>query len=339
MPFLTPPRFLGLGGVAVLARVVAHVRADPTRAGAGGDARCPRRRHHLPRRRPLQRRDGRALPFPTGYSEVVFGELFRAAGWVRDEVVVANKLWWEFWPEQDAVGRARRLARADGPRPHRPDLHDAAARRPADRRAGRAGGGAGVVGAGARVGHRQLAGRAELAEAVAGCPFARGARYPSPPSCRTAWYAPTGCRTRRWRAVLVDADIGLVASYVLAGGTLTGKYLDGELRSRRRRRATRPSSPETSVPRSLVELAGEWNVTPASLAFSFALSHPRLASVLFGATSPEQLRENVASLEVFMRLDDARTRAARPTRRVLARRGRRVLVRWCNGRRRRIGVY
>jgi aryl-alcohol dehydrogenase-like predicted oxidoreductase len=43
-------------------------------------------------------------PIPTGYSEVVFGELFRAAGWTRDEVVVANKLWWEFWPEQDAAG-------------------------------------------------------------------------------------------------------------------------------------------------------------------------------------------------------------------------------------------
>ncbi|MGZ4807417.1 MAG: aldo/keto reductase, partial [Ilumatobacteraceae bacterium] len=25
-------------------------------------------------------------PIPTGYSEVVFGELFRAAGWVRDDV-------------------------------------------------------------------------------------------------------------------------------------------------------------------------------------------------------------------------------------------------------------
>src|SRR4051812_5670938 len=39
-------------------------------------------------------------PIPTGYSEVVFGELFRAAGWPRDETVVSNKLWWEFWPEQ-----------------------------------------------------------------------------------------------------------------------------------------------------------------------------------------------------------------------------------------------
>src|SRR5580765_6556742 len=42
-------------------------------------------------------------PLPTGYSEVVFGELFRAAGWPRDETVVSNKLWWEFWPDQSAV--------------------------------------------------------------------------------------------------------------------------------------------------------------------------------------------------------------------------------------------
>jgi aryl-alcohol dehydrogenase-like predicted oxidoreductase len=58
----------------------------------------------------------------------------------------------------------------------------------------------------------------------------------------------------------------------------------------------------------VVELAREWNVTPASLAFSFALSHPRLASVLFGATTPEQVRENVAALEVFHSLDDDQRR-------------------------------
>src|SRR2546427_7437353 len=45
-------------------------------------------------------------PIPTGYSEVVFGELFRASGWKREEVVVSNKLWWEFWPEQSAAGRS-----------------------------------------------------------------------------------------------------------------------------------------------------------------------------------------------------------------------------------------
>src|SRR5258707_3611158 len=41
-------------------------------------------------------------PIRTGYSEVVVGELFRGAGVRRDEAVVTNKLWWEFWPEQGA---------------------------------------------------------------------------------------------------------------------------------------------------------------------------------------------------------------------------------------------
>jgi aryl-alcohol dehydrogenase-like predicted oxidoreductase len=41
-------------------------------------------------------------PLPTGYSEVLFGELFRGAGWDRADTVVSNKLWWEFWPDEDA---------------------------------------------------------------------------------------------------------------------------------------------------------------------------------------------------------------------------------------------
>ncbi|HET9781585.1 MAG TPA: aldo/keto reductase, partial [Candidatus Dormibacteraeota bacterium] len=52
-------------------------------------------------------------PMKTGYSEVVFGQLFRDAGWKRDEVVIANKLWWEFWPGQNAAreidGSLRRM--------------------------------------------------------------------------------------------------------------------------------------------------------------------------------------------------------------------------------------
>ncbi len=44
-----------------------------------------------------------SAPMPTGYSEVLFGELFRTAGWKREDTIVSNKLWWEFWPEQDAA--------------------------------------------------------------------------------------------------------------------------------------------------------------------------------------------------------------------------------------------
>src|SRR4029077_16395282 len=52
-------------------------------------------------------------PIPTGWSEVVFGERFRAAGWDRDAVTVCNKLWWEHCPDEDAVteldGSLRRM--------------------------------------------------------------------------------------------------------------------------------------------------------------------------------------------------------------------------------------
>ena len=42
-------------------------------------------------------------PLATGYSEVVFGEVFRRSGWPRAEVTIAEKLWWEFWPGQTAA--------------------------------------------------------------------------------------------------------------------------------------------------------------------------------------------------------------------------------------------
>lgn len=44
-----------------------------------------------------------AAPVPTGYSETVFGKLLRRSGWPRDDLTIAEKLWWEFWPEQSAA--------------------------------------------------------------------------------------------------------------------------------------------------------------------------------------------------------------------------------------------
>ena len=44
-----------------------------------------------------------SAPLASGYSEVLFGELFRAVGADPRTVSVSNKLWWEFWPRQTAV--------------------------------------------------------------------------------------------------------------------------------------------------------------------------------------------------------------------------------------------
>jgi L-glyceraldehyde 3-phosphate reductase len=240
-------------------------------------------------------------PIPTGYSEILFGELFREAGWVRDEVIVSNKLWWEFWPEQDAaaeldgsLGRMG-LDHIDLIYTMQPPEGLTIAQLVAEVAALVSSGKARAWGVGNWPAD-------QLSEAVGaarslGVPLPAAAQHPD------SLVRPDWVQDPVMEAVLADADTGLVASYVLAGGTLTGKYLRGDSG-----RAAVDDTPAAVAGKeraaAVVELAREWNVSPASLAFSFALSHPRLASVLFGATTPEQLRENVASLQVFESLDD-----------------------------------
>jgi aryl-alcohol dehydrogenase-like predicted oxidoreductase len=44
---------------------------------------------------------------------------------------------------------------------------------------------------------------------------------------------------------------------------------------------------------------------PATLAYAFALAHPSVASVVFGATRPEQVVENVAAVDLLARMSEA----------------------------------
>ena len=104
-------------------------------------------------------------------------------------------------------------------------------------------------------------------------------------------------------AILRDEGLGLVASYTLAGGALTDKYRRGEAG----RASNGPDNPVLAAGRAaaaqLSELATEWDVDEASLAIAFALVHPHLSSVLFGATSPAQIDQNVGSIQVLQSLD------------------------------------
>lgn len=244
-------------------------------------------------------------PIPSGYSEVIFGELFRATGWDRDEVVVANKLWWEYWPDQNAteeldasLGRME-LDHVDliyaTPVPEDLAVADAVAAIGGLIDSGRAR----AWGVGNWTG-AQLTDALDQA-AAQGVPPPCAAQLPYSLVSREMVNDPT-------MAEVLAADVGLVASYVLAGGTLTGKYLRGEPG-----RATGDDNPAIAagneVAVALSELAQEWEVTPASLAFCFALSHPDLASILFGATSEDQVEENIASLQVFESLDKSQLAA------------------------------
>ena len=252
---------------------------------------------------------GRA-PIATGYSEVVFGEVFRASGWPCDEVTIANKLWWEFWPEQTAREELAASLERTGlehfdfvysdPPPAELALEDVVA----------------AVG-------ELLADGTVRAWAIVNWPaerlaeagrIAREQGVPAP----CAAQLPYSLVARDWvesaemTHALERCDARVVASFVLAGGALTGKYgapgatgrLTGELDSPRFASALAAVEP-------LRALAAELDATPATLAMAFALANERVASVLFGATTPEQVHENVRAAAIVSALSDEQLSALR----------------------------
>ena len=103
---------------------------------------------------------------------------------------------------------------------------------------------------------------------------------------------------------LEGSDVSVVASYTLYGGALTGKYetpgAEGRLVAGLDKR---DYSKPLGVGHELIEVARRHNVRPATLALAFALANPRVASVVFGATRPEQIDENLRALELIRSRD------------------------------------
>jgi len=239
-------------------------------------------------------------PIPTGYSEVVFGELFRGAGWRRDEVVVANKLWWEHWPDEDAAteldGSLGRMGLdhvdviyAIAPPtdlPIRTVVEQVTA----------------VIASGrARHWGTGMWSAAQHLEALEICDEL-GAPTPVCAQMATSLVDHRGPSDPVMMQAFDRGGIGLVASYVLAGGTLTGKYLHGD-----HGRADDDDGGVVGAGKrlavQLVDLAERWGLPPAHLAFAYAFEHPHLASIVFGASSAQQLEQNVAAWATYQALD------------------------------------
>jgi aryl-alcohol dehydrogenase-like predicted oxidoreductase len=266
-------------------------------------------------------------PIATGYSEVVFGEAFRLSGWPREQVVIAEKLWWEFWPQQDAAAELDASLERTGldrvdfvySDPPPDDL-------PIDE----------VVGA---VGDLVRSGRAR-AWGIVNWPADRlldagraAERLGLPGPC--AAQLPYSLVSRSWveGPEMVEAlrfcGAGVVASWTLAGGILTGKYAahgskeddrfstapsafgtspgGGGIAGRMAGQLDQPRArPAVDAVEPLRALAAETGTTPAALAIAFALSRPNVTTVLFGATSPEQVEQNVRAVELLPALDGER---------------------------------
>jgi aryl-alcohol dehydrogenase-like predicted oxidoreductase len=249
-------------------------------------------------------------PIPTGYSEVEFGELFRGAGWRRDDTIVSNKLWWEFWPDespaQELAGSLARmrfdyvdLIYSEVP-PDDVGLEDAIEMI------------TGLIGAGAARAWGTLNWTPEQMErawVIADREGVPGPVATQPPYSLVRREIVEDPAMRRLAAT---GNVAIVASYTLAGGVLTGKYdQDLEAGHRAGTLGQQRVAPSVEAGRELAALAWDIGRDPAQLAMAYALLNPAVTTVLFGATRPEQVAASLGALAVADQLTpDERDRLA-----------------------------
>jgi L-glyceraldehyde 3-phosphate reductase len=109
--------------------------------------------------------------------------------------------------------------------------------------------------------------------------------------------------------VLGELGIGCIGFSPLAQGLLSTKYLDGIPEGSRASRGTSLSQSQLNEEtlakvRALNEVAAGRGQTLPQLALAWTLRDPRMTSTLIGASSVEQLEENVASLDRLDFSDD-----------------------------------
>lgn len=113
---------------------------------------------------------------------------------------------------------------------------------------------------------------------------------------------------------LYDAfGLGTTTWSPLASGILSGKYEKGIPKGSRmtlpgyewlkQRLESDDGRARVTKTRELAGVARDLGASVAQLAIAWCLVNPRVSTVILGATRPEQLRENLAALELVPRLD------------------------------------
>jgi aryl-alcohol dehydrogenase-like predicted oxidoreductase len=103
--------------------------------------------------------------------------------------------------------------------------------------------------------------------------------------------------------IALREQVGLLAYSPLGFGVLTGKYLDNQ-RPKGARLTENDgykryrSQTATVMAGKYVQLARDYGLEPAQMALAFILTRPFLASVIIGTSTVEQVRSNIASIDV-----------------------------------------
>ena len=104
--------------------------------------------------------------------------------------------------------------------------------------------------------------------------------------------------------VSINENCGLLAYSPLAGGRLSGKYIGGKNPQNARytlwpRRFSRHHTVRGELAiEKYVKLANKYKISPSTFANSFVNNRPFVTSNIIGATSMDQLKENINSINI-----------------------------------------
>jgi aryl-alcohol dehydrogenase-like predicted oxidoreductase len=249
-------------------------------------------------------RTGRA-PMATGYSEVVFGRLLRKGGWNRTELIIANKLWYEFYPEQspeeELEGSLLRLQMDYLDIVYCAALPDSLPMIEMIRHID------GLITSGKLRNWGVLNWPTEKIDEAFHVAKAEGLRAPCAAQLPYSVLERSPVEDEQTERICSSAGIGIVASFCLHGGLLSGKYNQAEVspNSRFREKQVEVMHQKGLLTKvsQVMDIAREVGCTPAQLALAYCLKNNQVSSILFGAKKVTQLEENIRTLEILPRID------------------------------------
>ena len=106
--------------------------------------------------------------------------------------------------------------------------------------------------------------------------------------------------------VSIAENIGLLAYSPLAGGRLSGKYIGGTNPKNARytlwpRRFSRHHTERGEIAiEKYVHIANKYGIAPSTFANAFVNDRPFVTSNIIGATTMEQLKENIDSIDITL---------------------------------------
>lgn len=245
-------------------------------------------------------RTGKA-PLETGYSEVLFGRLLRRSGANRNGLVIANKIWFEFFPQESIEAEMDgSLARIGidhldivfcDKRPDSLPLVEMIGQ--LDR----------LISTGKLRAWGVLNWSAADIQEARDTASANGLRPPTGAQLAYSVLHRAHVEDEATQRACGDT-VGIVASYSLQGGLLTGKYRGGSAAGGRLTEWLEKPELQRMLPRvdAFAGIAGRLGCPPSQLAMAYCLRNPQVSSVLFGARQPGQVRDNLGALAVLPRL-------------------------------------